>query len=220
MKLAFLLLVLANVVLYAWQHGVFGRYAERGREPERVERQIEADRFRVLREDEVRQLRARSEEPRAAAPGNPAPNCVEYGDFAASDAARADIALAALGLKPIARSVELPGYWLVYLAPAKTRADADRRAAELRRLGVADLLVVTDDSPLRYGIRLGAFRDAEAARVHLTSLQKLGVDDARVSERPTTQVATRFQLRELSSDARAQLAALKKDFPAQTLRGC
>lgn len=220
MKLVFLLLVLANMLLFAWQQGVFGRYTERGREPERVERQIDADRFRVLREDEVRELRSRSDQPRAAVTGNPAAGCLEFGDFAAADAARAEIVLASLGVKPTARSVELPGYWLVYLAPAKSRADADRRAAELRRLGVADLLVVTDDSPLRFGIRLGAFRDAEAARGHLASLRKLGVDDARVSDRPTTQLATRFQLRELSSDASRQLSALKKDFPAQTLRGC
>jgi hypothetical protein len=220
MKLAFLLLVLANLLLFAWQQDVFGRYSERGREPARLERQIEPERFRVLSEGEVKQLRARAEEPRAANTPNLAQACVDFGDFATADAARAEAALAAVGLKATARTVELPGFWIVYLAPAGTRAEAERRAANLRGLGVVDLLVVTDEGPLRNGIRLGAFRDVEAARAHLASLEKLGVAGARIGDRPTAPSATRFQLRDVSAEAARQLAALKKDFPAQTLRAC
>ena len=50
MKLAFLVLLMLNLALLAWQQGVFGRVGESGREPERVARQIEAQRFRVLSE--------------------------------------------------------------------------------------------------------------------------------------------------------------------------
>jgi hypothetical protein len=78
MKLAFLLLVLANLLLFAWQQDVFGRYSERGREPARLERQIEPERFRVLSEGEVKQLRARAEEPRAANTPNVAQACVDF----------------------------------------------------------------------------------------------------------------------------------------------
>lgn len=60
MKLAFLILLLVNLALLAWQQGVFGRFAESGREPERVARQIEAERFRVLSEKEVQKLRERA----------------------------------------------------------------------------------------------------------------------------------------------------------------
>lgn len=36
MKLLFLVLLLANLAVLAWQQGVFGRMPESGREPERV----------------------------------------------------------------------------------------------------------------------------------------------------------------------------------------
>ena len=38
MKLVFLLLLLLNVALFAWQQGAFGHFAEGGREPERIAR--------------------------------------------------------------------------------------------------------------------------------------------------------------------------------------
>mgnify|MGYP003554419275 FL=1 len=60
MKLAFLILLLLNLALLAGQQGVFGRFGEGGREPERVARQIEAERFRVLSEKEVQKLRERA----------------------------------------------------------------------------------------------------------------------------------------------------------------
>ncbi len=60
MKLAFLILLLLNLALLAWQQGAFGRVGESGREPERVSRQIEAERFRVLSEKEVQKLRERA----------------------------------------------------------------------------------------------------------------------------------------------------------------
>ena len=60
MKLAFLILLLLNLALLAWQQGVFGRVGESGREPERVARQIEVERFRVLSEKEVQKLRERA----------------------------------------------------------------------------------------------------------------------------------------------------------------
>lgn len=60
MKLAFLVLLLLNLALLAWQQGVFGRVGEGGREPERVARQVEAERFRVLSEKQVQKLRERA----------------------------------------------------------------------------------------------------------------------------------------------------------------
>ena len=60
MKLALLLLLLLNVALYAWQQGAFGRFVEGGREPERISRQIEPERIRVLSEKEVQKLRERA----------------------------------------------------------------------------------------------------------------------------------------------------------------
>lgn len=234
MKLAFLLLVLVNVALFAWQHGVFGRFTESGREPERIARQVEPERIRVLSEREVQVLRERAAaQSRAAAAAAPpaasgaaldlsvAQSCVEFGDFIGPDLARVETALLKLGLgsRQSARTVEAPGWYLVYLPPFKTRAEADRAVADLKKSGVKDLLVFTD-GPLRLGVSLGSFRDPELAKAHVASLVKLGVKSARVSDKPTAVSATRLQMRELDAEAAQQLGAIAKEFPSQSVRAC
>jgi|OpeIllAssembly_1097287.scaffolds.fasta_scaffold02236_5 hypothetical protein len=234
MKLAFLLLVLVNVALFAWQHGVFGRFAESGREPERIARQVEPERIRVLSEREVQVLRERAAaQSRAAAAAAPpaasgaaldlsvAQSCVEFGDFIGPDLARVETALLKLGLgsRQSARTVEAPGWYLVYLPPFKTRAEADRAVADLKKSGVKDLLVFAD-GPLRLGVSLGSFRDPELAKAHVASLVKLGVKNARVSDKPTAVSATRLQMRELDAEAAQQLGAIAKEFPSQSVRAC
>jgi hypothetical protein len=231
MKLAFLLLVLLNVALFAWQQGVFGRFVEAGREPERLTRQIEPERIRVLSEKEVQVLRERANQARAAsaaaASGPPAIDlsvaqaCVEFGDFMGADVARVETALLALGLgsRQAARTVEVPGWTMVYVPPFKTRSEADRAAADLARRGVKELAVLSD-GPLRLAISLGSFRDPELAKAHLASLDKLGIKNARLSDKPMTLNAVRYQLRELDVDAARHLAEIRKEFPGQSVRPC
>jgi hypothetical protein len=222
MKLAFLLLVLLNLVLYAWQQGVFGRYGEPGREPERVARQIEPERFRVLTEGDVKALRERASQGAVSLIPGAAQACVELGDFPTADAARAEKALAALSPPPAieVRSIEVPGWTMVYLPPYPTQADAERRADELRRLGIRDLFVTGDNAPMKFAISLGSFRDPAAARAHLATLERMGVKGARVSDRPAGVPLTRFQLRAVDAAAARQLRELQQQFPAQTLRAC
>jgi hypothetical protein len=222
MKLAFLLLVLVNVVLFAWQQGVFGRYAERGREPERLARQIEAERIRVLTEKDAQDLRDRASQTKAAVDATATRACVEFGDFAPPEGARAEAALAALALnaKATLRSIEMASGYLTYLPPAGTRADADRRVDELRKLGAKDAQVIAENGPLRFAISLGSFRDAEAARAHLNALEKQGIKGARISDKPMPITGTRFILRDVDAASMQKLATLRKDFPAQALRTC
>jgi len=222
MKLAFLLLVLVNLLLFAWQQGAFGRFAEPGREPERVARQIEPERFRVLNEADVRELRERATQGSAPVDLDTAQACVDFGDFPAADALRAEKALAALspGVTIEPSLVEVPGWYMVYLPPQKTLAEAESRAEELRRLGVRDLKVMGENAPLKFAISLGSFRDPDAAKSHLAALEKLGVKGVRMSDRASAVVLTRFRLRGLDAAASRQLATLRGEFPAQTLRPC
>ena len=222
MKLAFLLLVLVNLLLFAWQQGALGRLGESGREPERVARQIEPERFRVLTEADVRELRERAAQGSAPLDLDAAQACLEFGDFPAADAARFENMLASLapGAKVESRSVEAPGWYMVYLPPYKTAAEAERRAEELRKLGVRDLRVMNENAPLKFAISLGSFRDPDAAKSHLAALEKLGVKGVRMSDRSSTVVLKRFQMRELDAAAARQLATLRSEFPAQALRPC
>src|SRR5512137_1837686 len=201
MKLAFLLLVLANLLLFAWQQGAFGRLAEAGREPERVARQIEPERFRVLTEEDVRELRERATQGSAPLDLDVAQACVEFGDFPAADAARVEKLLAALssGVKIESRPVEAPGWYMVYLPPHKSWAEAERRAEELRRLGVKDLMVMSENSPMKFAISLGSFRDPSAAKAHVAALEKIGVKGVRMSDKAAPVTLTRFQLRDVDA---------------------
>jgi hypothetical protein len=225
MKLAFLLLVLLNLVLYAWQQGAFGRFAESGHEPERISLQIEPERIRALSEKEVVVLRDRASTaaPRASAPAvdTATPACVEFGDFGGAEVARAEAALSRLGLgsRQSARIVEVPGWYQVFMPPFKTRAEADGRADALRKLGVKDVLVI-GDGPLRFGLGLGSFRTQDAARAHAAALETQGVKGVRVSDQQSTISVTRFQLRDVDSTLAQQLATIQKDFPAQSIHPC
>ncbi len=228
MKLVFLFLVLVNVLLFAWQQGAFGRFAESGREPERLSHQLESGRIRILSEKDVQQLKERAAQSKAeaAAPAAPpaasapvpaaatvidlsAPQaCVEFGDFIGADVPRAEAALFRLGMGPrqSTRTVEVPGWTMVYLPPFKTRIEVDRAVADLGRRGVKDVQVL-GDGPLRLGVSLGSFKDAELARAHLASLEKRGVQNARLSA--TAVSATRFQLRELTWRPRSSSPRLR-----------
>ncbi len=224
MKLAFLLLILLNLALYAWQQGAFGRFAESGREPERISLQIEPERFRALSEKDVAALRERatSAPPRAAAPTEAGIQaCVEFGDFSGAEAARAEAILAKLGMgaRMSSRVAEVPGWYQVFMPPFKTRAEADRQADELRKLGVKDVLVVGEGAQ-RFGLGLGSFRAQDAAKAHAAALEKQGVKGVRVSDKASTISVTRFQLREVDAAAAQQLAAIQKEFPAQSIHPC
>ncbi|MCS7101336.1 MAG: SPOR domain-containing protein [Burkholderiaceae bacterium] len=226
MKLVFLLLVLANLLLFAWQQGAFGRLPDGGREPERVARQIEPERVRVLLPDELTALREKAREaaslPSAAARELAAAGCVELGDFTQENAPRVRQRLDALGLsdRVTVRTVEAPGWYMVYVPPFKSRAEVERAAADLRRLGVKDLLVIGEESPLRFGIALGSFRDPELAKRHASELAQRGVKGVRVADKPSTVAMARFVIRPADPALAETLRTLAQDLNATRLQAC
>ena len=83
-----------------------------------------------------------------------------------------------------ARSVT-PGnstYW-VFVPPLSSKQDADRKAAELKKLGVPEFFIVQDSGPNRLAISLGIFSSEEAAKERLDALRALGVRSAKSGER-------------------------------------
>jgi cell division protein FtsN len=239
MKLAFLLLALANLFFFAWQQGVFGGLPEAGREPERVNRQVEPERIHVLTQPEVQALRQKAKEaPREALPNAPGPGamapgspiaatdlaglpCVEVGDFTMENAGRVRQRLEALALgdRLTARSVEAPGWFMVYVPPFKTRAEVDKHADELRKAGVKELLVITDNTPMRFGIALGSFKDQELANRHAADLERRGIK-VRVADKPASLPVTRFQVRAVDAGVADALRAVQKEFNAARFQAC
>ncbi len=224
MRLAFFVLLLVSVLLFAWQRGFLGGLPEAGREPERSARQIAPERIRVLTHEDVKQLRAKTQDvPTAQAGSEPAPAaCLELGDFSPDVMGRVAPMLGSLNLgeRLLSRSVELPGWFMVYIPPMKSRAQVDGRAEELRKLGVKELLVIADNSPMRFGISLGAFRDRDLAQKHRADLDKRGIKDARVADNPSTITAVRFQAHGVDVALAQRLAEIQKEFPHSYIRPC
>jgi hypothetical protein len=98
----------------------------------------------------------------------------------------------------------------------KTRADAEKKATEVRSLGITDFYIVQDAGPAQFALSLGVFRTEEAANNHLAQLRPKGVRSAIVA--PFGAAATTFVIREPGDAATMKLAELKAEFPAAALK--
>ncbi len=171
--------------------------------------------------------------PVTAAPAQPAaaqvatvtPSCTEVGNFTAADARRFSDQLASLKLgdKVVQKLTQDVTSHMVYIPPQDGREGAERRVAELRRLGIGDFYVIPDSFPnpaLRSGVSLGIFRTEEAAKAYVGQLISRGVRSARIIARRSGAGKQVFQLRDLSPEARTALENIKSAFPDQEIRAC
>jgi hypothetical protein len=162
----FLLLVVANLIFFVWASNYLG-VEDTGHEPARVRDQLQADRLAVVARD-------------AAAP---AQSCRRIGPVAILDAERLKIALAAKsGIKTVLNPIEEASYWVI-IPPLTDKAAADKKAEELKRMGVSDFYVVTEAGPYRNAISLGTFSNEGTAKEMFDRLGKKGVRSARIDTR-------------------------------------
>jgi hypothetical protein len=148
--------------------------------------------------------------------------CTEIGNFDAAEAKRFETKWAALSPKQKIARRAIPDSLrhIVYMPPQENRAGAEKKAAELKNLGIDDFFIIQDDSPLQWGISLGVFKTAEAARKHLADLNKKGVRSARISDRGSSTGKVAFQLSAPDAPALTALRKIKADFPRQQIRDC
>ena len=85
-------------------------------------------------------------------------------------------------------------FW-VFIPPLASRQDADRKAGELKKLGVSEFFVVQEAGPNRWAISLGIFSTEQAARDLLDSLREQGVRSAKVGPRPSRSAPVRLEVR-------------------------
>ena len=66
------------------------------------------------------------------------------------------------------------GQWWVFIPPLATKADADKKAGELKHMGVAEYFVIQDAGPNRFAISLGVFSSQGGAEDRLAELKGQG----------------------------------------------
>lgn len=211
MRTLFFLLLLANVVLFAY--GRLGDALFPG-ESQLLQQQINPQAIKVLPAAQLAKAAAAKREKTVA--------CLEWGAFVAGEAARAEEALAplALGSKLAQRRVDETATWWVFMPPQGSRQAATVKAGELKRLGVEDYFIVQDDPNFRFAVSLGVFRTREAAGNRLELLRAKGVRTAQVGARDTQLQKIWFQVRDAPEAVVAKLNDLRQGFPGSELKDC
>jgi len=207
MRLVFFLLLLGNVLLAS-----FILLEQRGSDAV-LPPPLNADKIKLLPPVAAPE-RAKSAAQRAA----PAQACLEWGSFVGTELQRAESALAALqiGDKLHQKSVgEVTAFW-VHLPPQKTRQDADKKIAELTKLGVTEYFLVQDNSKWHNAISLELFRSEEAAKKLLQDLRARGVKSATISERSLRQIA--LVLREPTAEVAQKMVGIAQGFAGSELK--
>lgn len=225
LKFFFWTLLFANAGLLAYQQGALETLLPSSREPARIANQLNADKVRLIPPPPVRREPPPPPvpEPAVVAEQKAEPlACVEIGNFNAAEARRfsAQLDALALGERVSQRPVLEVGSHFVYIPPQPDQEAAEKKAAELRALGIDDFFIIQDNPALRWAISLGVFKQEEAARTHLANLTLKGVRSARIGQRRVNTGLVTFALRGIGADTKAAVEKMAAGFPKQTLRDC
>lgn len=204
MRLLVFLLVLVNLLFYAFSEGYFGH----GENPDahRIAQQVEPERIKIVARGEQPALPtppAAQPEPEPlpvaepAAPAEPmkpepAPvtiinACSRWQQLPLADADRLGALVAQkFPAFKLARRVE-PGEgnsWWVFIPPLPDKAAAEKKAVELRGLGITDYFIVQETGANQFAISLGVFSSEKGGQERFAETRALGVRSAKLSLRP------------------------------------
>jgi hypothetical protein len=218
MRILVLLLLLANLAFFAWE-----RFMRTPVSAEEHIRQVQMTPEKIKLVKAAAPAKAAAAAPAAVAQASDVP-CLEWGTFLGPEAARADAAIAELGL-PAARvrrvASDAKGYW-VLIPPLPGKAEIDKAMETLKAQGVGDFTLVTEPPQKRNAISLGIFRSEEAAQNLLTAVRKKGFADVVMEPRENFFRQVVFYIREPGEAVVAKLAALRAAMPGTEVKamGC
>lgn len=212
MRALLILLILANLLFFGLKQGWFGPMLPQTAEPQRLQNQISPATVKVLTEAEMTTAsKAYSAKSAAATVISAAPQaniCLEWGGFSGPDVQKAATLLGTLDLagKLTRKTREEKATHMVLMGPFVERPETERKAAEVRRLGVTDVAVI-ENAQGRF-VSLGVFTSQQGAQARLAEVRGKGVNTARVSERETALTREVFQVRDVDAALDGKLRAL------------
>ena len=234
LRLAVIVLLLANAGYYAWSQGwlhSWGLAPVEQSEPQRLAQQIRPETLRILQARETPPVApsAASEATVSPAP-SPAPApaattasatvCLQAGtlDQRQADAVRTAAAALPQGSWKL-ESTPIPGRWMVYIGRFADDEALDKKRAELRARKVP--FDRPNNPTLEPGLSLGRFSSEEAAQRALTTLGNQGVRTARVVVERAEARGFTLRLPALDSATRAQVETqLRPALGEKRLRTC
>ena len=226
LRLAVVLLLLANAGYYAWSQGLlrgWGLAPVDESEPQRMEQQIAPQNLRLL--PQGGKGAASSAAPAgpaspatAAAPAEP-PACLQAGVF---DARQADaLRQAAAALPEGSWTLEptpITGRWMVYMGRFPDEEAVAKKRAELRALKIP---YDRPGAALEPGLSLGRFSTEEAAQRGMALLANQGVRTARVVQERADAPGFMLRLPAVNDTLRTRLdTTLQPALAGKTLRPC
>jgi hypothetical protein len=216
LRLAVLLLVLANAAYFAWSQGhlvAWGVAPAQQSEPQRMEQQIRPQAVRLLAPDEAKRLDL------VAAAGPKPAECLQAGLF--EDAETTAVKQALDGWPSGSWSLEPttePARWIVYMGKYLTAENVNRKKAELRQRGVS--FEPLSNAALEPGLSLGGFPTQAAATEHLQALAPKGVHTAKVVQERGEARGHLLKVASVDDALRGRLEELKPALGGKALRPC
>jgi len=229
------LLILFNLLFYAFTQGYFGQaeHPDAGR----IEKPVFAEGMRIVSRGEVPAVQAKAPEPEPAKPEiAPEPPQAEVVNrsaaaelacfaWASLSVAEADQLNALLERKftefNLTRQVvagEANGWW-VFIPPLPGKAEVDKKAGEIRQLGITDYFVILE-GPNRFAISLGVYSSEKGGQERLAEVKEKGVRSARLAPRPSKDGTVNMQATGPAEGKPALLEAVGKVLPKAEVQGC
>jgi hypothetical protein len=208
MRTVVLLLLVANLTLFAYTK----LDSVGAGEAVRLKEQVRPEKIVILTPQQVAALGP-------AKVASLADVCMEWGPFSDPDRARAvaDLDSLQLGRLLTQRRIDVDGAWWVDIAPFAARPAAERRAAELRGQGIADVSVV-DAGRGQFAVSLGVFRTEQAARARADALAAQGVRTARAEPRNQPVALTMLVVRDPQQNAVTRLKELQGQYAGSDIK--
>lgn len=219
MRILFFLLVLANLLFFVWSAGYLSGQEE-GREPQRLQNQLNPDKAKVTVAAPPAAAPATppAAEPVSAAVAPPPPACRRIEGVAAKDGGTLQQALQQAGFTVAVMPLEERSY-TVSISGLPNKATADKKVGELKLFGIKDFRVVELEGG-GFAISLAVFADEAAATQYLQGLVKKGVKSARIEAHGKPPTALRLELRGPADLVAKRLPSLLAAVPGASAVEC
>jgi hypothetical protein len=236
LRIVFWSLLALNIALFAYAQSYFGTSKGSEEERARIKPQLEPGKLVLLTNAQADAAKAAPAPAAAPATGTPAAAsaaaaapakalaCIDVGTFSAGEAKRFESRLARLELgerqsRQAVQAQDVTSY-LVNIPPQASKEAADRKASELRELGLTNFFIMSGDSPMKWAISLGVFKTESGAQTLLAQLNKQGVHSARITPRGPQTTRYSYRFRDIEDDARERIVSVADAVSSAEVANC